>query len=275
MRNGTGALESGYDIRDFWYNPGDRGNFDWDTGFDIENFIGQKITVKDQGKSSSCGGQAWAYYGEVLEKVATGSYEPRSARWIYSHTFVPTGGSRGRDNCDLVRKEGWVKESFATSYEDGKLPSEKFMCTVPQLSKEAIEDKEVSRAEAYIQVPVNINVIAQAIQDHYGVVMVLNGEDNGTWRTKFPQPPRVKEWGHFVLAAKAKMIDGKKYIGVLNSWGTDVGDKGWQWLGEEYFKSGHIREAWALPWDYKPARHKLLLIETIRLMKNLLNLLKK
>lgn len=33
------------------------------------------------------------------------------------------------------------------------------------------------------------------------------------------------------------MIDGKKYIGFLNSWGDTVGEKGWQFIGEDYFNS--------------------------------------
>lgn len=275
MEYGTGAIESSYDPRDYWYEPSDKGAFDWEKGFDIEEKLKTKIVIKNQNGSGSCGGQAWSYYGEVLEAIVTGTYEPRSARWIYSHTRHPDGGSAGRDNCSFCVKNGWVSEKYASSYDHGKPPKEEFMSIVPILDKDGIEDNGVTKALSYLNVPVNIEVFAQAIQDNNGLVLVLNGQDNGTWRQKFPAPPLVKEWGHFLYAGKAKMINGKKYIGVAQSWGTNVGDDGWQWLGEEWFANPKlgIREGWTMAWDYKPAAHKVLLIKTVKLLTQLVALL--
>ena len=47
------------------------------------------------------------------------------------------------------------------------------------------------------------------------------------------------------------MVNGKKYIGVLNSWGDGCGNKGWQWISEEYFNTicngyNAVWEAWTL-----------------------------
>jgi len=277
MPFGTGALESPYDIRDYWYDPLDRGGFDWKAGFDIEKKLGRKIKVKDQHRSSSCGGQAWAYYGEVLEALVTGNYEPRSARWIYSHTNVPPGGgSRGRDNCSFVIKAGWTRETLVPSYENGKA-TEEFMVKKPAITRDIIEDSEVTKALSYLGVQPNIELVAQAIADHNGCVLVLNGQDNGTWKSRFPKPPLVKEWGHFVFAGKAKLINGKPYIGVINSWGDDTGEDGWQWLGEEWFKNPKlgVREGWTLAWDYRPAKIKVALKEVIKLATQLLAILQK
>jgi hypothetical protein len=41
-------------------------------------------------------------------------------------------------------------------------------------------------------------------------------------------------WGHALFAGRFRIKDGKKEIGILNSWGN-VGDRGWQWLSEEWF----------------------------------------
>lgn len=275
MEHGTGAIDSPYDIRDYWYEPTDKGAFDWEKGFDIEKKLGTKLVIKDQNGSGSCGGQAWSYYGEVLEAVVTGTYEPRSARWIYSHTRVPTGGSNGRVNCDFCIKKGWVAEKYVPSYDKGKPPKEDFFIPKPTLDQAGKEDNEVTKALSYLQVPVNIEVFAQAIEDNNGLVLVLNGEDNGSWRDVFPAPPTVKEWGHFLYAGKAKLINGKKFIGVCNSWGTKTGDDGWQWLGEEWFANPKlgIREGWTMAWDYKPAKHKVLLQKTIKLLTELVALL--
>ncbi len=271
MKYGTGALETGYDIRQFWYTPTDKGAFDWKKGF----FLDVPIVVKDQNGSGSCGGQAWSYYGEVLEKVATGTYEPRSARWIYSHTRVPTGGSNGHVNCDFVVKNGWALEALVPSYDNGKAPDEEFMSIVPEKTNEIIEDTEVTKATSYLRIEPNMELFAQAIQDNYGLVMVVNGQDNGTWRTKYPKPPTVKEWGHFVYAVGAVTVNGKKYIKIINSWGDDVGDKGYQYIGEDYFASGHVREGWTLAWDYQAPKHKLLLIQVVKLLTQLVGLLTK
>jgi len=271
---GKGAIESKYDIRDYWYTPADRGAFDWGEGYDVEKDLNIKLQVKNQGNSSSCGGQAWAYYGEVLEKVATKNYEPRSARWIYSHTRVPAGGSSGRNNCAHVIKKGWANESDVTSYENGKPPSEKLFIGIPTLTQEAKENIEVSKALSYLGVTANIEVVAQAIAENYGCVLVVNGADNGTWRSIYPKPPKVKEWGHFVFATGVVIRNGKKYIKIINSWGDKVGEDGYQYLGEDYFKSGHVREGWTLQWDYKPAQYKVLLKKTIKALQQLLVLLK-
>lgn len=275
LKFGTGAIESPYDIRDYWYEPADRGTFDWKEGFDIEKKLGTKIVVKNQNGSGSCGGQAWGYYGEVLEAIATGNYEPRSAKWIYSHTRVPTGGSNGRVNCDFVIKAGWARESLVPSYDNGKPPTEEFFITKPVITKEIIEDTEIAKPLSYVRVETNIELIAQAIQDNNGMVIVLNGQDNGTWRSAFPKPPTQKEWGHFLFAGKAKLIGGKRYIGVLNSWGEKTGENGWQWLSEDWFvnpKLG-VREGWTMVWNYEPSKVKVLLKKTVKVLQLLVSLL--
>ena len=268
----TGAIKDTYDIRDYQYVAG-AGEFDWESGFDILNVLGHDLIVKDQNGSSSCGGQAWAYYGEVLESINTGNYEPRSARWIYSHTWAPGGGSNGRDNCDHVIKRGWLQEKYATSYENGKAPSEKFMRQKPE---NVPDDTGAARALSYLMTDANIDRIANAVKDNYGCILLVEGEDNGTWRTEFPKPPTGSNpWRHWLYAGKVKLIDGKKHIGVINSWGKKTGDDGWQWLSEDYFKSGHVQYGWTLAWDYRPAKLKLLMIQAVRLMKQLLAIKRK
>lgn len=66
---GKGAVRDTYDVRDYHYAP--KGAYDWETGFDIEEKLGCKLITKDQNGSYSCGGQAWSYYGEVLEALST------------------------------------------------------------------------------------------------------------------------------------------------------------------------------------------------------------
>jgi len=267
----TGAVRDKYDVRNYQYAPKGAGaTFD----FDIEKVIGSKLVPKDQNGSGSCGGQAFAYYGEVLETIATKSYEPRSARWPYSHVFAPGGGSMGKPLADFLIKNGWALEADATSYENGKPPSEKFMQTKPVLSKEAIANAEVTKAASYLQVKADIDIIAKAIEDNNGCCVALYGEDNGTWRSSYPKPPTKQTWAHWLYFGKTKMINGKKYIGCINSWGN-VGKDGWQWISEDYFVNGNVWYGFTLAWDYKAPLHKQAMIQTVKLLQQVVTLYKK
>ena len=50
--------------------------------------------------------------------------------------------------------------------------------------------------------------------------------------------------GHLSLFTDYKYIDGKRYLGNLNSWGSDFGDEGWAWFPESYLFNGIILEGW-------------------------------
>lgn len=223
----------------------------------------------------NCGGQAWAYYGEVLETIATGDYEPRSARWIYAPVRVGEGGSMGKELSAYVRKNGFALEEHAVSYDRGRAPGESFMSNVPVLSDTALEIAEVSKPLSYVQVSNTIDTIAEAIAKNNGCCIAFYGEDNGTWRSEFPKPPVNRAWAHWTYAGKVKMMNGKKYIGIKNSWGDKTGRNGWQWLGEDYFKNGNVWYGWTLAWDYKPAQHKTLLIALVKLLQQYVGLLTK
>lgn len=210
--------------------------FDWNVGFDIEEKVGV-IQPKDQGASGSCGGQAWANLAAVLEAVATGSYEERSAKYVYCQTYVPGGGSYGRDNAKIFVSQGVSRETVLSSYQGGKAPTEAFMERGGDITPESTIDAKLDQSTIYAQDGTDINSVAKAIRDFNGVILGVSGQNNGTWTTPYPKPPTRTEWRHWVYAGKTKMINGVKHIGFLNSWGPDVGEKGWQWLSEAYFRN--------------------------------------
>jgi hypothetical protein len=236
--------------------------FDWTAGIDIEANLASvlnnpsfKLPVKNQNGSGSCGGQAWSQYSGVLEAFFDKTFEERSAKYIYSQTFVsPDGGSNGRDNSNICINQGVSVEVLCPSYDNGQPPSESYMerpQDITQVARtDASTDRELSAAVVNSE---NIDSVAQAIRDNYGCVLGVAGTNNGTWLSSFPQPPNTTDvlWGHWLYAGKAKMIDGKKYIGVINSWGADVGENGWQWLGEEYFNATDIFNVWTMVFNEK------------------------
>jgi len=250
---GTGAVVSPLDKRDYKWSKIGKSSipFNWSLGYEVS----VPFSLKDQNGSGSCGGQAMAYYGEVLEAITTKSTEERSAKFIYAQTGLGDGGSYLRDNCDIAIKQGWATESILTSYEDGNPPSETFMRRKEDITDEVKLNASKSKALSYAVVNnKNIDMVAQAIANNHGAVILVRGENNGTWLSKFPKVTTSKgEWGHFLYCCGAKLIDGVKYIKVKNSWGN-IGDNGFQWISEDFFTNGYIYECRTLIFNDKPAK---------------------
>lgn len=206
----------------------DTAPFDWTVGYDIEDEVG-KIPSKDQGKSGSCGGQALSY----LVGCKSDKYEEKSAKFIYAPIAYPGGGSIEPDLSKRVIEVGDSDEPLCVSYIKGKPPTEAFMATV-DITDEAIENAIESIVGDRTYVSRNLDSLAQAIRDNKGLVIGLCGENNGTWRSSFPEAPTTPmdntKWYHWLFVGKAKLIEGKKFIGVKNSWGNRIGDEGWQWI---------------------------------------------
>ncbi len=225
----------------------------------------------------NCGGQAFSYYTQVLEALYSKTFEERSAKFLYSQVALPEGGSRGRDICKIIYNQGSAREAFLPSYKDGKPLSEEEMVDTSNINDVVRQDAKSAQSISYENIKqISIDNVAIALRDNKGVVIGVSGENNGTWLTAFPTPPKTAEWGHWLFVGKAKLINGKKYIGVLNSWGDKVGEGGWQWLGEDYFNtiaSGYIAiwEAWTLSLRKVDEKRNLLLT----LLTALLNAFKK
>ncbi len=230
-----GALPHIPDPRDYQYSEIAKSStpFDWNQGIDIP-----VSPIKNQGSSGSCGGQAWSYFMAALKGPE------RSAKFIYAQTAVPGGGSDGRTNCDLVVKEGDCQEMLCSSYEAGNPPSEAYMTSQGDITSIARLNALTDEALSYAQVNLDFDSLAQAIRDNKGVILGIDGENNNTWTTAYPQPPVNIVWRHWIYCCKAKIISGRKFIGFANSWGTSVGDQGIQWINEDYLP--HIFVAWTL-----------------------------
>lgn len=281
FEKGTGAIKDVIDDRDIQYGNIAMGtpDFDWEKGFDVEEELSEiigketKILSKDQNGSSSCGGQGWGYYGAVLEAIATKSYEERSAKFIYANTHVESGGSAGRTNSDFVVNKGWATEISCCSYDRGMAPGEAFMRAKEDITAEAYNIAKKAKALVYANVETNIDLFAKAIRDNHGMVMGISGKNNGTWSGKYPKAPDtlIGVWNHWMYCGKAKMIKGKKYIGAINSWGEDTGDKGWQWFDEDYFKYNetykgyYIWSGWTMVFKGEDPEFKYTFSETMRM----------
>ena len=213
--------------------------FDWSKGYDVEKEIGMNIPVKNQGSSGSCGGQAVASYAFVLKAIRDKSIAERSAKFIYAPIAQPGGGTYGGDLMARMKSTGVSTEILCPSYENGQPPSEAFMEDKSSISSLAMTDASTSLSANYsFLIQFDIDVLAQAIRDNHGIIIGIGGQNNGTWLTSNPLPPMSVEWRHWMYFGKSLMINGQKKIIGLNSWGTSVGNGGWQNFGEDYVNNG-------------------------------------
>ena len=248
---GTGCVPQPEDKRDYKMSLGS-GSFDWNTGYDVEADLTAmwskpfQMTTEDQDGSSSCVGQASSMYASVLNYVEKGKWEKLSARDIYSWIYLLYGGAYLRDSMSRIVEFGLLPEKECPSYENGQPPSEVFMRNrfkeVPQFTNMV---RDLTKSVEYVSVPTSIDEFAKAITLHKGMILGVRGDNNGTWFSEFPVPPTKSTWGHALYACRAKMINGKKYIGFKNSWGN-VGVNGFQWLGEEWFNTNNVFDGWIL-----------------------------
>lgn len=256
-----GALPSPTDTRDHQWKEVAFGSapFDWSVGYDVEhelsavlNTVDFKLPVKNQGQSGSCGGQAEASLGEVKAAFQRASFVEKSAKFPYAQVFAQGGGSADRDLSDVAIKQGWAHEPLCPSYKNGQPPSEMFMERPQDITQAARDSAAIDHAVSYANVDIDIDTIAQAIRDSKGVRLGIVGANNGTYLNAHPVAPKDGDvfWYHWVAAFKARLYNGEKEIGFLNSWGTNCGEKGWQWLNQDHFTrilttSPHGRVVWA------------------------------
>lgn len=234
----------------------------WYKNFNVQDELKKKlgssftIPVNNQYQTFSCVGQAWAKYAGIKKVMSdpNPNWVEFSPRDVYSHIYLPEGGSYVLNGGLFVRK-GTIPFEQLPSYWSGKpemIPTEDLMRdkgleggmesggnVYPDVYKVF---RQLVNGGSIENVNYDIDSIATAIRDNNGCVIAVYGENNGTWLSKFPRTGKI-QWGHALLATGYMYINGKKYILVLNSWGNNIGEGGWQWLGEEWFNNTYIGAA--------------------------------
>lgn len=206
-------------------------SFDWEKGFDIEEKLGIKLSVNDQGESFSCVGQAKSKDREIKEFIETGKLLLYSARSIYSlRPNRPGEGMNLSDACKIEQEPGVALRADAPDSGD-----EGSMNILPPAGTPR------SKSERFMVFNFwnNIDALAQHIKDFGCVMIAYDGKNNGTNYLEHPRLPISSEevqWAHCVLACKAKQVNGEKRVYFINSWGEKAGIKGWQYFTEEDLK---------------------------------------
>jgi len=237
-----GARPDPIDYRDFDYERLQKvlgkPTINWEEGFDIA-----ALKVEDQDGSSSCVGQAWSKYAEALNVVEESEFTDLSAKFIYSQIFIPQGGAYIREGAKIVVNQGISPEQDLSSYPATEANMRKKEDITENIFKKAIPYKAKSYASIWHKN--KIDKFAEAILQNHGVVTGVYGEHPG-WQTAWVKPPKNADWGHAIYCVGFVMVEGKKYIKFLNSWGTNWGESGYGYLGEDYFTTSNVFSAWTL-----------------------------
>lgn len=215
-----------------------------------------KIPIKNQGVSSSCTGQALAYYVSVLNFIETGVWVEVSARDIYAYISLGEGvGAYLRDALHLVCNRGAGTEDLVPCYHKEVINGREFITPYNEKEylvkpEETVELKAIRTAlqgKEYRLIPPagtareRMDQMAWGTLLGFGCYFAVDGENNGTWSSEYPAPPKTRAWGHALYSAIAKDLE----IGFPNSWGT-VGKNGWQKIKENYYQAGAVNSPWTL-----------------------------
>lgn len=221
--------------------PGGSKPYDW-----TKSFPRPDIVIFDQGQSDECGlcssdyGYQKTHPGVIISKKDG-----------YSQVFYLNGGTTTTDLNRLFTAKGVCKDSLIPSYENGNPPSEAY-CRERLQTDLTRQDALLQKLPNGVPVSLDIDSVAAAIDAYGWVRITIKGQNNGTWYSQFPTAPSptvlAPIWEHFVAGMQPFIhpIYGK-CIGYPQSWGTKVGDAGWQAFTQAFFDSGSVLEVMAFP----------------------------
>lgn len=199
------------------------------------------IPIKNQYASSSCGGQMTAYMVELMTGITC------SAKSFYSQYFYPGGGMDESVIRNKINTNGINQEKDVSSYKSDGTTDEPFMTDTSWRTDTLSYDALKRSGYVAINVPLTMEGIAGAVDTYGAVGVLLHGQNNGTWLTPNPLPPTSNDniWTHYMAFCDYFFQDRNKCI-ALQSWGSSVGDKGFQYFDEKYITSGYVLDAFAL-----------------------------
>jgi len=169
---------------------------------------------RNQVNSSSCVAQA------MSKALYTLGQDVVSAHPIYrSRKNFSEKGMWLYDGADILKKQGTVHEADDIS----QGVSEDVLNRNFTENVQAILKNSPIKIGGYVYVanPKNIDEIAQAIEDH-GHCIITIGSNYAEW-SSIPEVQGQVNWYHGICAIDYVLYNGKKYIVIEDSWGSNIG----------------------------------------------------
>lgn len=195
---------------------------------------------RNQGQQSSCVLYALAKALAVDEITENGAWRELSPRSLYPYLVQPGGGSNSLEAAKLACKIGMTLEHLLPMEGLSEADAEKDTGYVTDAKQVAL----IYKPGNFVECNADFDTIASILQTFQQqgikkVVMVtIMGQNNGTMTSSFITPPSQSNpnpiWYHRVPVCDFGTMAGKKYLSIDNSWGDQIGNKGQQFIGEEY-----------------------------------------
>jgi peptidoglycan hydrolase-like protein with peptidoglycan-binding domain len=196
----------------------------------VEKDILKNYPIQNQDGSLSCVAQATAKLLGIHEVVEGRDYMQLCPKFIYTRREnYPSGGMWLPNALSLACKYGSCPEPFMPCDFKG----ETFMNDKTELAgleKRALE----YRAKYYFQLNINIDEIAQVLEQGYGVLLGFRFDYNEWDDVPHIDPNSKNECGHGVAAVDYMLYDGKKALLIEDSWGVKTGKGGRRIITEEF-----------------------------------------
>lgn len=232
---GKGAVKTPKAVRDMHFRimPMGAPVIDWANPYKVA----VTPTQRDQNGSSSCTGQATAYYSEVLNKLKNQKDERYSARYIYSQASL--GFNQG---AYIWKAMSIPLNGIASLASVPEGDSSETIMTDRTLNPVAVIEATPGK---YAVIPrSNIDQMAQVIKDFGGFVTGFNGH-NGMFNSKGQVVDWSKvDWGHAVYVYGFEKRNGVKCLRFRNSWSANWGTNGDGFFPEAFVDSGMLYDCY-------------------------------
>lgn len=224
---------------------------DWTKPFSTFRF-----PIKNQSTNDSCSGQASSMALQI-ERKSRGIIEGEiSAKSFYAPIAYSGGGTTVVALERQFKLSGANLEASVPSYDAQGNPLPEYLVADKSWMTPALTADAVTRAGYTLyDCGVDIENVAQAIEDYGFVIFEVQGQDNGSWTSAFPTPPSKTNpnqiWSHFMVFFDFCTINGVKYLAAYQSMGIGWGQGGIQFFGKNYFDSGYIIDCFTFQFDGK------------------------
>jgi hypothetical protein len=188
---------------------------------------------EDQGSSNSCTSQAFGYHFWQL----TGCQILRED--TYSHTALPGGGAYLTAPADFVKKYGALMRS--ATFQEPSPETEQNMTHIVLASNGKGRVKAYSVTRTVIAA--NINTIASLLEQYKGLVVGVDGNDEGWQDMVDPSYNGQADWGHALYVYDRAVRNGQNALKAKSSWCNEVKD---HFINQAYFNAGGVFEALAI-----------------------------
>lgn len=189
-------------------------------------------TIRNQDGSGSCVCMTYATELSILFEQKYGVWMDFSSTFPYQMRSQPMiSGCNSTDIFSVFPKLGNVFEKDMPSMQMSD--AEMMKIEKPKYYDDMAKLWKVMRIES----PIDFETVASTIQSTGKGVMIWVRFEPSEWTDKPTIGTKPPTSGHSVTAIDYFLVDGKKYLLIVDSWGKNYAIQGYRLISEEYFNA--------------------------------------